>query len=65
MNAEQEQRRDATLEAFRQRERAAMAATLAEARQAVRVVRVGAGGRGGLLGVAVALLTWPFAHMKM
>jgi len=42
-----------------------MAATLAEARQAVRVVRIGAGGRGGLLGVAVALLTWPFAHMKM
>lgn len=41
-----------------------MRATLAQAQQAVLTQRQGAGWRGGLLGGAVALLTWPFAHMK-
>lgn len=64
MNEEQQQRRDATLEAFRQRERQAMAATLASARQAVQRGRMGAGSKGGLIGLAVAVLSWPLAHMK-
>ena len=64
MNDEQEARRDALLGAFREREREAMAATLASARQAVQRGRMGAGSRGGLIGLAVAVLSWPFAHMK-
>ena len=64
MNPDQIRRRDAALEAFRERERQAMAATLASARQAGQRGRMGAGSRGGLLGFAVAVLSWPFAHMK-
>lgn len=64
MNADQEERRDALLGAFRERERQAMAATLAQARQAVQRGRTGAGSKGGLIGLAVAVLSWPFAHMK-
>lgn len=41
-----------------------MAATLAQARQAVQRGRMGAGSRGGIIGLAVAVLSWPFAHMK-
>lgn len=41
-----------------------MAATLAQARQAVHKGRMGAGSRGGFMGLAVAVLAWPFAHMK-
>lgn len=42
-----------------------MRVTLASARQAVQRGRMGAGGQGGLIGLAVAVLSWPFAHMKM
>ena len=64
MNPDQIRRRDAALEARRQRDRLAMAATLAQARKAVTLGRSRAGLKGGLLGFAFAVLSWPFAHMK-
>jgi hypothetical protein len=56
--------RDAHLMARRERDRLAMQATLSQARRAVLASRTGAGAKGGLIGLAVALITWPFAHMK-
>ncbi len=56
--------RDAHLQARRERDRLAMQATLAQARRAVLIQRRGAVAKGGLMGLAVAFVVWPWRHMK-
>lgn len=64
MNPEQIARRDAQLEAHRQREAEAFAVTMREANHAVRKGRMRAGAGGGLIGFLVALAAWPIMHNK-
>lgn len=65
MNVCEQAARDPHAMARREASRLAMAEALAGARAAVTVSRAKAGTGGGLMGLAVTAIVWPFAHMKM
>lgn len=64
MNVCDEVNRDPLLAAMREREAEAMAATVREAGQAVQRGRMNAAGASGLAAFGLAILAWPWLHMK-